>query len=361
MIHRDISNKEYQMDSLDGLRGFAALIVVMSHTSNVGMYFLPLLDFRGVGKSGVYLFFLLSAFLLTLPLLRQGKKIFTRRFMSHYWQRRFFRIYPLFALYLLIASVSSYILFTFLDKQNIGLPFHLNLQGFFSHIFLQEGKGVTWSIAVEFKFYFILPFLAYLFYIILTKGLKYAVVIVCSALIFFQMLFIFNKIDLTPTNLLPYMPVFLIGMLMAVFQHALNEGNITLKYQTTIKVVGYVGLIGVSVTTPFIYTALFEFVPNNYFHKEYIIITLFWGMILFSAVNIKGVIQMFFSLPFMRFFGAISFSLYLFHPIFIDILRFIKLDTGFEAWIVLLFSTITAYISFKLIEEPSAKYKIIKT
>lgn len=361
MIHRDISNKQYQMDSLDGLRGFAALIVVFSHTSNVGMYFLPFLDFRGVGKSGVYLFFLLSSFLLTLPLLRQGDKIFTRSFMSHYWQRRFFRIYPLFALYLLIALVSSYILLTFLDKKNIGLPFHLSLQSFFSHLFLQEGKGVTWSIAVEFKFYFILPFLAYLFYIIQAKGLKYAVVIVCSTLIFFQILFIFNKVDLTPTNLLPYMPVFLIGMLMAVFQHALNEGQITLKYKAIFKMGGYIGVIGVSLTTPFIYSALFEFVPNNYFHKEYIIITLFWGMILFSAVNSKGIIQMFFSLPIIRFFGAISFSLYLFHPIFIDSLRFIKLNTGFEAWIVLILSIVTAYVSFKLIEEPSAKYKIIKT
>tara|TARA_R110001583_G_scaffold185149_1_gene345099 strand:+ start:3534 stop:4580 length:1047 start_codon:yes stop_codon:yes gene_type:complete len=348
------------MDSLDGLRGFAALIVVLSHTSNVEMYFLPFLDFRGVGKSGVYLFFLLSAFLLTLPLLRQGNKIFTRQFMSHYWQRRFFRIYPLFALYLLIALVSSYILLTFLDKKNIGLPFHLDLQSFFSHLFLQEGKGVTWSIAVEFKFYFILPFFAYLFYIIQAKSIKYSVIIVCVALVLYQVLFTFDKIELTQTSVLPYIPIFLIGMLLAVFQHAINEGLITLKYKKTIKILGYIGFVGVSVTTPFIYTALFEFVPNNYFHKEYILITICWAMILFSAANIQGIIQVFFALPFMRFFGAISFSLYLFHPIFIDALRFIKMETGFEAWVVLGLSIITAYISFKLIEEPSARFKVIK-
>src|SRR5262245_2640690 len=98
MIHREISDKRFQMDSLDGLRGFAALIVVFSHTSNKGWFLAPFLDLRGIGKSGVILFFLLSSFLLTLPLLRNGKEVLSRPVMSHYWQRRFFRIYPLYTL-----------------------------------------------------------------------------------------------------------------------------------------------------------------------------------------------------------------------------------------------------------------------
>ncbi|MCY1298635.1 hypothetical protein D9M70_481290 [compost metagenome] len=57
MIGREISDKSFQIDALDGLRGLAALIVVLSHTSNLSMFFFPLLDFRGIGKSGVYLFF----------------------------------------------------------------------------------------------------------------------------------------------------------------------------------------------------------------------------------------------------------------------------------------------------------------
>ncbi|MEG3765206.1 acyltransferase family protein [Alteromonas sp. 14N.309.X.WAT.G.H12] len=85
MLGRNISNKKFQMDSLDGLRGLAALIVVASHASNAGMYFLPFLRFEGMGKSGVYLFFLLSSFLLTIPLLEKGKNIFTSKHMSHYW------------------------------------------------------------------------------------------------------------------------------------------------------------------------------------------------------------------------------------------------------------------------------------
>jgi len=160
MIHRDISDKRLQIDSLDGLRGFAALIVVFSHTSNAGMFFLPMMDLRGTGKSGVFLFFLLSSFLLTLPLLSKGKSIFSFSVMSHYWQRRFFRIYPLYTLYLLLGLLTTAILSTYIGK-NVGIPFALDWNQFLRHILLQEGKGVTWSIAVEFKFYFLLPFLAF--------------------------------------------------------------------------------------------------------------------------------------------------------------------------------------------------------
>jgi peptidoglycan/LPS O-acetylase OafA/YrhL len=46
--------------ALNGLRGFAVLIVFFSHISNDNMHIFPNLDFSGIGKSGVYLFFILS-------------------------------------------------------------------------------------------------------------------------------------------------------------------------------------------------------------------------------------------------------------------------------------------------------------
>lgn len=59
-MDREIANKGSKLAALDGLRGFAALVVVLSHSSNAGMFLLPNLDARGLGKSGVFLFFLLS-------------------------------------------------------------------------------------------------------------------------------------------------------------------------------------------------------------------------------------------------------------------------------------------------------------
>jgi peptidoglycan/LPS O-acetylase OafA/YrhL len=54
-----------RLDSIDGLRGFAALMVLASHASAGGMNLLPGLSLEGIGKHGVYLFYVISAYLLT--------------------------------------------------------------------------------------------------------------------------------------------------------------------------------------------------------------------------------------------------------------------------------------------------------
>ena len=56
---RNLSNEKLQIDALDGLRGLAVLIVFLSHTSNDGVFLLPSANFSGIGKSGVFLFFVL--------------------------------------------------------------------------------------------------------------------------------------------------------------------------------------------------------------------------------------------------------------------------------------------------------------
>jgi peptidoglycan/LPS O-acetylase OafA/YrhL len=42
MIERELSERNSKIDSLDGVRGLAALVVVFSHTSNAGMFFGPI-------------------------------------------------------------------------------------------------------------------------------------------------------------------------------------------------------------------------------------------------------------------------------------------------------------------------------
>jgi hypothetical protein len=54
-----------QLDGLDGLRGFAVLFVVLGHLGSQQRSPGFGIDFSGAGKYGVYLFFVLSAFLLT--------------------------------------------------------------------------------------------------------------------------------------------------------------------------------------------------------------------------------------------------------------------------------------------------------
>ncbi|MCA9473354.1 MAG: acyltransferase [Nitrospirales bacterium] len=359
MIHREISDKKFHINSLDGLRGFAALIVVFSHTSNSGMFFIPFLDLRGIGKSGVFLFFLLSSFLLTLPLLHKGKDILTISAMSHYWQRRFFRIYPLYTLYLLLGLISSFVISRYLGMPDIGVPFFLDFPGFVNHFLLLEGKGVTWSIAVEFKFYFILPLLVIITVFIRSYGflsviLFFIVLIICSQIISPQHDSLTND-----SRLLPYMPIFIIGVLLAVLQDYIHNSQSNEIVVKICRHLGYIGLVGVVAMTPLVISLFGNRVPNNYLHKEFILYSILWSFVLLSSINYKGLIRKFFTLPILRFYGALSFSLYLFHPIFLNIIKRLEINGYASFWLVLLSSTIAAYFSFKIIEEPASKYGAI--
>ncbi len=359
MIHRDISDKKFQVDSLDGLRGFAVLIVVFSHTSNSGMFFIPFLDLSGIGKSGVFLFFLLSSFLLTLPLLRKGMKILTFSVMSHYWQRRFFRVYPLYILYLLLGIISTWVIATFFGQSGVGIPFSLDWHGFINHISLSEGKGVTWSIAVEFKFYFILPILVLAIVFVRSYGSGSTVLLFILLLFLTQVISPQSESIVNDARLLPYMPIFIMGIFLAVFQDYINNNKLNKTVTSIFRYLGYSGVVGVIVMTPMVFS-LFggDTVPNNQFHKQFILYSLFWSFIILSSVNVQGAIQWCFTLPILRFYGALSFSLYLFHPIFISAVMRMDINGNISSWAVLLGSTATAYISFRLLEAPVSKYKI---
>ena len=358
MIYREISDEKFQMDSLDGLRGFAALIVVFSHTSNAGMFFIPLLDLRGVGKSGVFLFFLLSSFLLTLPLLRKKKEVLSLSVMSHYWQRRFFRIYPLYTLYLLLGVVSTWLIAAAFGKSGLGIPFELDWYGFINHMLLLEARGGTWSIAVEFKFYFILPVLVWVIAFIHPYGLGMTSIFFLALLLLSQIISPQNESLTNDARLLPYMPIFLMGMFLAVLQEHINSNESSKATKVILRYLGYLGLVGIIVMTPLVFSLLGDRVPLNQFHKQFILYSLFWSFVLLSAVNVQGILQKIFTMSLLRFYGALSFSLYLFHFIFVVGMGRVGINGYISAWAVLLASTITAYVSFRVLEYPVSKYKI---
>ncbi|KAE9111473.1 hypothetical protein PF002_g22952, partial [Phytophthora fragariae] len=84
---------------LDGVRGLAALLVVTQHSHEY-------MQDLNLGACAVDAFFVLSSFLLTMlfmkksvKLLAQGASIRKWAFtLADYFSKRFFRVYPLFAL-----------------------------------------------------------------------------------------------------------------------------------------------------------------------------------------------------------------------------------------------------------------------
>ncbi|EGZ22966.1 hypothetical protein PHYSODRAFT_253840 [Phytophthora sojae] len=98
---------------LDGVRGLAALLVVTQHSHEY-------MQDLNLGACAVDAFFVLSSFLLTMLFMRKSEKLLAqgasyRKWgftLADYFSKRFFRIYPLFALVAAVPTVRYYVLWT---------------------------------------------------------------------------------------------------------------------------------------------------------------------------------------------------------------------------------------------------------
>ncbi|MBL8816810.1 MAG: acyltransferase [Planctomyces sp.] len=342
--------------ALDGLRGLAAILVILSHTSNVGLYLVPGLDFRGGGKPGVFLFFLLSAFLLALQLIRKGWSAFRPSALKHYWMRRILRIYPLYFLYLLMAVLSTFAFAKLLHKPGNGLPFPLDMTGMIRHLCLLEGREITWSIAVEFKFYFLLPFLAAL-YILFDRRHVLITLIVTGVLTVLSQYFYPQAETLgNDTRVGPYLPVFLLGIFLASIQFRTDtRWVLNARFLRALELTAWVALGVITFMMPAVFSAAVRPVEHSHFHKFLIQYALLWSVVLFAAVNGGGLIGRLCSLRFLRFSGMISFGLYLFHPVFLILAKHFRFGSITGAWFVLLSAFLTATVSYYVIEKPCLK------
>lgn len=157
-----------EIAALDGLRALAILLVlwchIVAHAEVYGarMGSQTLAEIGLFGYSGVFLFFCLSGFLLFLPYARAilaGRSLpSTRKF----YLRRALRILPLYFAAVAILSI--------LDRRTVfsGTQWHtliysafllhdMNYQAFLGFTPL---AGVFWTLAIEWQFYLVLPFIA---------------------------------------------------------------------------------------------------------------------------------------------------------------------------------------------------------
>src|SRR5436305_5986549 len=151
---------------LDGVRAFACLIVIWFHIYRIPRDLQiwnsppsahPLLNsFLYFGKYGVTLFFVLSGFLLFRPFAKA--LIFEKKWPSvrQYYVRRIFRIIP--------AYYASLILIVLLFQRQYLQPQHWQELGLFFTFFMDSSQATFkqinapfWTLAIEWKFYMLLP------------------------------------------------------------------------------------------------------------------------------------------------------------------------------------------------------------
>lgn len=146
-----LKEREAELDSLTGLRGFAALVVVAVHASGRTDY--PEFGIHGYGPVSL---FVLSGFLLYRPwsLWALGRK--ARPGLATFTRRRLLRIFPAY-LVVMLAFAVMYPL-----SQPIGLDGWLRaltLTGTVASDGLRPGLEQTWSLGTELSWYVVLPFL----------------------------------------------------------------------------------------------------------------------------------------------------------------------------------------------------------
>jgi peptidoglycan/LPS O-acetylase OafA/YrhL len=182
--------------NLDGIRAFAAIIVMFFHffqsvqiDSNSLVNVLKKISL--FGQTGVDLFFVLSGFLITRILINSKSN---PHFFKNFIFRRIVRIFPLYYLFLFLYFFIAPILlntqfiplneqwFYYVYLQNIGATFNWNL----------NGPEHFWSLAIEEHFYLFWPFLIYFFN---QKSIKYLIAIIVVGTIFLRYLMIRNNLS----------------------------------------------------------------------------------------------------------------------------------------------------------------------
>jgi peptidoglycan/LPS O-acetylase OafA/YrhL len=354
---------EDKVAALDGVRGLAILVVIMSHLSNSGAHLIPFLNCSGIGKGGVFLFFLLSSFLLTYPFVVKGRAAFGVGEMLRYAERRFFRIYPLYSVYLVCAGLSTYVLTKVMNlNSQIGIPFAMRLDEFWGYFFLLDAHGVAWSIVVEFKFYFLLPFIAYLFVIFLKKRpLLCFVFASLSILTSYHLSALDSNVIANDLRLGPYLPIFIMGSYLAVFQSQCSD--LFMKNSFIFKVVldsvGCLVLIVIALLTPSVATYILGYnVPFNYFHDSIILYGVLWSVLLLSVMNGAGYLRKFFESFALRYLGLISFSAYLIHPVIISIAKDFLVNYAIKGSLIFIITILTAQLSYLFFEKYTSRTRV---
>jgi len=230
-IKQFASNDNY-LPWLDGLRGIAALWVMLSHVQILcGMASVPILS---QGDLAVDLFMLLSGFLMAHNyLLRRTREPWENpNTFKVFWIRRYFRIAPLYYVLLFVALVSGPMLGHFRDNIAVYWPHTQTVASrYLDHSFTNVVSHVTflfgffpsqsfntplpdWSIGLEMQFYMAFPFIM----LAMARYGKLTITALCIALCICLKLVLrdyFHFFEM-PTFLPMKLYVFLAGMWIAL-------------------------------------------------------------------------------------------------------------------------------------------------
>lgn len=341
---------------LDGLRGLAALSVFFSHF--IGVFPFTSMAFKKIsyspihllwnGEGAVFLFFLLSGFVLTLPYVKQKNKL--RLF--DFYVKRVFRIYPAF----LSAIVFSIMIKSFFFQAEGMKSFSNWINEFwkwnFNDLVLSDYFNTLVLIGKEFDVKLFNPVIGTLrTEMIISFFLPFMIFIA------FRLKFMLNLIVMIILFTLDkdIWGVFYLGIIIAFYKDTIFYHLFKLNSKMILLLL---------VIASILYTSRFSLMGGIGGYSKISFLLTVIGCLLFLLVAIKpGKLNNLLNTKVVQFLGRISYSLYLVHfPILLFISsivsnRFILL---FSFPIILLFSLsttlIVSFFFYKYIEKPFIQY-----
>lgn len=326
-----------EIRKLNTLRGLAALIVFVTHFSDITGWLGGVLG-GGSGAYGVMLFFLLSGFLMSYLYF---EKEFNRVNVGRYFSARFGRVVPL---YLLVVFGS----YTLSITGNDYLYNIANLDVLLGHLLFLYGESVLWSIPPEIQFYFL--FIAFWACVKSRVGYVYVSIVAVMILLF---LFNFPKIHgdirgvpYNEFNVLRSLPFFFIGMIFGMNYRSLKIPDY-LKKDWFILALCLIPLMYPDLTP-----ITSEAKQKMWLSYEVLLVM---SAIFFCVVFLVPDNNRLLANKLGDFIGKISYSLYLLHMPIIQQINQLDLSVELKLLFSFLLSVLVAYLSFRFFEKPAAK------
>ncbi|WP_457576030.1 acyltransferase family protein [Desulfomarina sp.] len=287
--------------TLDGLRGLAALLVLMDHTGLPG--------FRGAGMVGVTLFFCLSGYLLCLPFAGEGSRIVSAEYMKKYFARRFCRILPMY--YFVLTA---------------GYFYSQRYDDYIRSLLFLQGNSILWTVLQEIHFYTLLP-LIFMIHHFIFRGRLTGILVFLGGVGFaynHNWLPIHTMYGMGHTMPL-YLGVFLVGIMMGYFYQKWDR----IKYRGIFALLGHPGVIFSMFLLAVSLPALRSFFAGHRVVETWVLEGIYpyltGCLILGLSITERNRAQKFFAHSWLRAIGLVSYSVYLLHPVVLDLVKYIFL------------------------------------
>ncbi|MCK9003297.1 acyltransferase [Haemophilus influenzae] len=344
---------------IDGLRAIAVISVIIYHLNE---------NWLSGGFLGVDIFFVISGFLITGIIITEIQQ--NSFSLKQFYTRRIKRIYPAFIAVMALVSFIASVIFIYNDfnklRKTIELAiaflsnFYLGLtQGYFDLSANENPVLHIWSLAVEEQYYLIFPLILILAY---KKFREIKVLFIITLILFFILLatsFVsanFYKEVLHQPNIY-YLsnlrfPELLVGSLLAIYH------NLSASKQASKQASNVIAIL----STLLLFSCLF--LMNNdiaFIPGITLILPCIFTALIIHTTSQNNIVKLCLSNKAIVFIGKISYSLYLYHWIFIAFAYYItgeKQINNQSIAIVTVLTIIFSVLSYYLIEQPIRKSKL---